>query len=212
MDIDIKTMEPVCDGIVRRNEKTYYIQCCIMKTWHYCNDVRLKKLIAKFGTKEDVGEQYISREGKRSQKHVAIKRKMPEIVREKYESQKAFIERKSRARQTAEKELYKETSGAVVYTYLPKPPADLSNISLHNSQIAMSRRETYPIFSEEGTKCIRKDIIQKNEGYCNNCPWWLYCKMELREWKKYEEQRPRTDKLSSENFQTTKLIYDMATE
>ena len=57
-------MTEIAPGVRQKNEKTYYIQCSIKGTWHYCNKARLDKLTQKHGTVELIGTTYVSREGK----------------------------------------------------------------------------------------------------------------------------------------------------
>lgn len=66
MDIDRSKLTEIVPGIFQKNEKTFYIECSINKTLHYCAKARLDKLIKKHGSLEAVGTSYISRAAKSS--------------------------------------------------------------------------------------------------------------------------------------------------
>jgi len=55
--------ELVVPGLVKAGN-AYLVQCSVTGDWSYCNEERLAKLTAKFGTIEDVGTKYVGRDGK----------------------------------------------------------------------------------------------------------------------------------------------------
>lgn len=59
--------EEVCPGILKSGS-AYLVQCSITKEWTYCNEPRLAKLTAKFGSQEALGLKYVSRQGKQEQR------------------------------------------------------------------------------------------------------------------------------------------------
>jgi len=68
MSIEVNKSEltKLCDGVYKKNDKTFYIECIVNGTMHYCNKVRLDKLIKKNGSIEAIGSSYISRNAKNS--------------------------------------------------------------------------------------------------------------------------------------------------
>jgi hypothetical protein len=60
--------EEVAPGVIRRatrkNSKSYLVHCSVTDKWCYSSPERLDKLVKRYGSTEEVGKQYISREGK----------------------------------------------------------------------------------------------------------------------------------------------------
>jgi len=210
IEINVKDLKEIAPGVMKKNSKTYYIQCVIAKTWHYCNAERLQKLIAKFGDAELVGANYVSREAKQTQKEKDVKKRLPTIEQGKYESKKSFMARKASARMEAEQIVRETTSEKRTYTYLPKPPFDTSNINI-NGNIARARTlHAFDLVSKTDTGtfvCVHPSTIL-DRGYCNGCPWWNVCKVELKEWQKYEEQPNRWKDLKDKGFKATGADYE----
>ena len=61
--------EQVVPGLVKTGD-AFLVQCKITKNWTYCNSERLAKLIARYGSVEKVGTEYVGRIGKRTLKLV----------------------------------------------------------------------------------------------------------------------------------------------
>jgi len=183
MQPDISKCTTLCKGIIQKNAKTYYIQCTIAGTWHYCNADRLDKLIKKHGTKEKIGLTYISRDAK--------PKKTPKIKAPRLSK----VARRS-------KELFEDMDNPEgpkrSYTFLPKPPAVSTLLTGANVDI-------YGVFSDNGTKCIRPDLIKRNIGWCNGCKWYNICAISAKEWKKYAEQHKRLGAFREVQF--TGIIY-----
>ena len=209
--VNVKECEELAPGVLKKNSKTYYIQCVIAKTWHYCNAERLEKLIKRFGDAELVGANYVSREAKQQQKEKDVKRRLPTLERGKYESNKAFMARRALARQEAEQTVREQTSEKRTYTYLPKPPFDTSNININGGEIKARTQHAFDLMSktDEGTfVCIHPSTIEKNSGYCNDCPWWNSCRVGMKEWKKFAEQPRRWKELKDNEFKSTEIDYE----
>jgi len=66
IQIEKKNLTEIVPGIWKKNQKTFYIECKVNHTLHYCNADRLEKLRKKHGSLEIVGTTYISRDAKRS--------------------------------------------------------------------------------------------------------------------------------------------------
>lgn len=77
--VNMEKCTELVPGVLKKNEKTFYIQCSVNKTWHYCNKDRLNRLIAKRGNIEEVGKTYVSRAAKAAQKAQADN-KEPEVI------------------------------------------------------------------------------------------------------------------------------------
>ncbi len=58
-------VEEVCEGLVKKNDKTFYCKCRVTGDWFYCIKSRLARLVEKLGSEEEVGKQYLSRKGKK---------------------------------------------------------------------------------------------------------------------------------------------------
>lgn len=213
LDINPKDFKEIAPGVLKKNDKTFYIQCINAGTWHYCNAARLEKLIKKHGSVEAVGANYISRNAKRTQKEEIVKKRMPKLERGKYESRKAFQRRVADARTEAEIKATQELHGKEkkAYNYLPKPPADLSAVSKNGSTILGRTQHAFKMASDPKEKgdfrCIRKDILLKNGGFCNGCSWWNVCEVPQREWRKFKEQASRLAKLQDAGLKTAPVIY-----
>ena len=71
---DESKLEQIAEGVLKKKESdnTYYIQCKILGTWHYCNEERLKRLIAKHGSVESLGREYVSRNGSNKLKESGV--------------------------------------------------------------------------------------------------------------------------------------------
>ncbi len=59
--------DEVVPGLVKAGN-AYLVRCSVSGNWSYCNQERLDKLAAKYGSVELVGEKYVGRVGKRSLK------------------------------------------------------------------------------------------------------------------------------------------------
>ena len=59
--------ELVVPGLVKAGN-AYLVKCSRSGEWTYCNEERLAKLTAKYGTVENVGTKYVGRNGKQSLK------------------------------------------------------------------------------------------------------------------------------------------------
>ena len=72
--VDFSKCKEVVPGVFQRvdNADTYYIKCTIKGTLHYCNGVRMEKLVKKAGSLEKVGSTYQSREGKQDTKPAPV--------------------------------------------------------------------------------------------------------------------------------------------
>lgn len=68
MAVNLEDLEIVCPGVYKKNNNTFFIQCNVNGTLHYCIKERLDKLIKKHGTVEAVGQNYTSRAAKQEQK------------------------------------------------------------------------------------------------------------------------------------------------
>lgn len=68
IEVDKSKLIQIVPGVWQKNEKTYYIVCSVLGTFHYCIKDRLDKLVAKQGSLEAVGANYISRDAKQSKK------------------------------------------------------------------------------------------------------------------------------------------------
>ena len=161
VNINVSDMTEICHGVLKKNDKTYYIQCCVNETWHYCIAARFEKLVKKYGSAEQLGKTYKSREAKQEERPLVIKK-----------DRKCSIPR-------ANLEQFEESERT--YNYLPKPPTDFSFMHKNRSNTG------YRLWSKEGTLCIRPGILNKT-GYCNGCPWWHDCKLEEKSWKRTREQ------------------------
>ena len=60
--------EQIATGVLRRatrkNSKSFLVKCSVTGKWCYCSRERHEKLIQRFGSEEELGRSYISREGK----------------------------------------------------------------------------------------------------------------------------------------------------
>ena len=63
--------EEVVPGLVKAGN-AYLVKCSVSGEWTYCNQERLDKLSAKYGSVENVGTQYVGRIGKRTQKAAVV--------------------------------------------------------------------------------------------------------------------------------------------
>ena len=70
IDVDRSKLTLVVPGVWKKNDKTYYIECSVNGTLHYCIKDRLDKLVTKQGSMEAVGSSYISRDAQRVLKPV----------------------------------------------------------------------------------------------------------------------------------------------
>ena len=66
---EVKRQE-IVPGVVKAGE-AYLVKCSETGEYSYCNQARMDKQIAKFGSMEAVGEKYVGREGKRALKKAA---------------------------------------------------------------------------------------------------------------------------------------------
>ncbi len=57
----------VVDGVVKTGN-AYLVRCSETGAWTYCNQERLDKLAAKFGSIEKLGLNYVGRVGKKTRK------------------------------------------------------------------------------------------------------------------------------------------------
>jgi len=58
-------VEQVCEGLVKKSDTVFYVKDAVTGEWLYCSNKRLDKLVAKFGTQEEVGAKYTGRAGKK---------------------------------------------------------------------------------------------------------------------------------------------------
>lgn len=63
--------EEVVPGLVKAGN-AYLVRCKESGIWTYCNQERLDKLTAKYGSIEQVGTDYVGRIGKRALKAAAV--------------------------------------------------------------------------------------------------------------------------------------------
>lgn len=71
--------EQVVPGLVKTGD-AYLVQCSLTKAWTYCNQERLAKLTARYGSIENVGTKYIGRIGKRTLKPVVAAPVAPAVA------------------------------------------------------------------------------------------------------------------------------------
>lgn len=71
-EINRADLVEIVPGVYKKNEKTFFIECSVNKTLHYCAAARLEKLKAKAGSLEEVGTSYISKEAKRIAKMAQV--------------------------------------------------------------------------------------------------------------------------------------------
>lgn len=159
MDIDITKCTELVPGIMQKNENTYFIRCKAAGTWHYCNKVRLLKLIEKHGSAEMVGANYISRASKEESKPAT-----PDIAKEV---------------EVLEEEPIRRINPNQVE--LPEPP---KKEYLKIAEIRFSQEG-----SNNWTRCMRPDIYRNNHGHCNGCSWFNNCKYPGAIWAKYNTDR-----------------------
>ena len=82
-EIDRSTLEEIASGIFKKNEKTFYIECSLKGTLHYCNKERLDKLVKKVGSLEVLGSTYMSKVAKAELKAKEVKQ--APVLKEKKE-------------------------------------------------------------------------------------------------------------------------------
>jgi hypothetical protein len=61
------TKELVVPGLVKTGN-AFLVKCSVSGQWTYCNQARLDKLTAKYGSIEKVGTNYVGRAGKKTVK------------------------------------------------------------------------------------------------------------------------------------------------
>lgn len=188
MSVDIKQLNEVVPGVRKKNEKTYYIQCSVEGTLHYCNADRLEKLIKKYGSLEAVGTGYKSRNA----------------------NQKAKVVKGWRRRKKGDPTITNEEDKPKrVYNYLNDPLPDFRNLKAR-SKHGDSDARVYNISSHDGAQCLRPALVAKNEGWCNGCPWWHYCQLPLKAWKKKAEDPDRINAWN--NHKNSTINYYTETE
>ena len=206
MGIEINKAEckEVAPGVLKKNAKTFYIQCTVAKTWHYCNAARLNKLKDKHGSLKAIGAKYVSRNAKKEAKAAEFEKHLNIPEQGKYQSKKSYMAQCAAARKAAEEKVKPKRKRT--YSYLEKPPMDISHLTQFTGKHRQTQEHLYPVFSENGTKCIQRTIMMKNEGWCNGCPWWHICKVKLKDWQKFREQGDRM--LAIGDLQFTACTYD----
>lgn len=171
--MNIEELVEIAPGVRQKNDKTYYIRCSIKGTYHYCNKARLDKLIAKYGSIDAIGSAYKSREGKAEQRDIKVTQK-PVKAGEETEVQRS-------------------------YTKLREP----QDVRWFSDETKTALRKTLPVLSDNGVKCLQRDLFERNGNYCNECIYWHFCENVNKEWKRYEEQAARdVDQIFSRSIVT----------
>ena len=160
-------MEEIAPGVFKKTDKTFYLKCTQTGKMLFCADWRLKKLVEKYGSLEEVGKHAISRGAKREQKKIirtnpdalppeqrekvlAKKKELQEKYRENYE-----INRQKRIEEAAKK--------AIVFV-----PQERKSFHLEEAEPDTIRRWTV-------TACHYPNIFLDNARWCNNCPLVTNC-------------------------------------
>lgn len=60
-----KELEEIAPGILKKNDKTFFIVCKVSGKQCYCNAERLEKLASKYGGMDKIQDNYVSRDAKR---------------------------------------------------------------------------------------------------------------------------------------------------
>jgi len=173
MAVDLKMIEgctEVAPGVLKKNDKTYYIQCIKSRIWCYCNDARIEKLIARYGSLKGIGQSYISRDAKQ-----AARIEVPKKIKTKRGRPSKFT----------------EVDPSTIDDSDPTKPATMMRqylkkaIKCNNTPCDLKMG---PLLSDNWTRCLRPQLFIKNGGYCNNCAWYDLCKYEVKGWKDYVGQ------------------------
>lgn len=154
-------LEEITPGVWKKNDKTFYIQCSVLGTFHYCIKARLDKLVSKHGSLEEVGRTYISREAKK-------------LAKEKALPTKTAINKRDEDGDS------EEDSPIIERIRLPSAPKSIT--------YSGGDQRVGEIFSANWSRCIRPALFRQNGNFCNGCRWYLMCKVEGRRWKLFEDQ------------------------
>jgi hypothetical protein len=173
MAVDLKMIEgctEVAPGVLKKNDKTYYIQCIKSRIWCYCNDARIVKLTERYGSLAGIGKSYISRDAKQ-----AARVEVPKKVKSKRGRPSKFTEVDPSTVDDSDpnKPVYQ------MRQYLKKP---------YKCNNTPCDTVTGPLLSDNWTRCLRTQLFCKNGGYCNGCAWYDLCKYPDKGWKDYVGQ------------------------
>lgn len=157
MEIDRSKLTEIAPGVFQKNEKTYYIECCLKGTLHYCNKERLDKLVKKVGTLAVLGSTYMSKVAK-------AELKAKEVI-------KAPVRKEKKPKVVASEGIIREA---------PQMKLDMSD-------------EDTMVIGDNPRICMRRDIVQKERGYCNGCRWFRDCTVRQKKWAKKSNAPQRTE-------------------
>ncbi|MHA2067900.1 MAG: hypothetical protein ACXABY_26360 [Candidatus Thorarchaeota archaeon] len=164
-DIDLTELERLCEGVYKKNDKTFYVLCAISQKPCYCNNVRLDKLIQRYGSVEAVGQQYESRDGKRLKKEGVGLKKQQKMDASRLKEKANDIRTKKKREKAHRKKRRDARSSVRRCSYF----------------VTESDKNAYVLF--EGDKmCMMPRLFRGQGGCCNGCKWFRHCTFEQKHW------------------------------
>ncbi len=160
-------MEEIAPGVFKKTDKTFYLKCVATGKLLFCADWRLKKLVEKYGSLEEVGKNAISRGAKREQKKI-IKTNpdaLPPAQREALKAKQLDLRKKQRESYEAGRQKRIEEAAANAIIYIPK---ERKSFRLEEADPDIIKKYT-------ATSCHYPSVFLDNARWCNNCPLVQHC-------------------------------------
>lgn len=153
-------MTEVAKGVFKKNDSMFMLRCNITGELSYANKERMKGLLSKYGSYEEIGKQYQSRAGLSSLKKKKVS-KDPEPA-----DTLLTLSSVTESLESLEEEIEEGKEDRVYYG---------DRFTHYNTTI--SDKKVYDACTAEDCKCLRPGLFRKNEGYCNGCNWFNLCQV-----------------------------------
>lgn len=169
-------LKEIAPGILKKNEKTYYIVCKVSGKHCYCNAERLETLSKKYGGVDKIQDNYVSRDAKRLLKTGTKEKKIKELGADNVVEESRLIHKEKKERRARRKK--KREEKAELYRKIPmdeKGPA-LTKDEIISKTSASALQEKNGIF---GGMCLRPKYFNDHHN-CGLCNYVEHCKADCK--------------------------------
>ena len=71
MTMQMEKCKELAPGVFQRSKLMYFLKCTVKGTYHIFTKARIDALVAKYGSLEEVGKKYVSRDARTESKDAA---------------------------------------------------------------------------------------------------------------------------------------------
>jgi hypothetical protein len=158
-------MTEVAPGVFKKNDSMFMLRCNITGELSYANKERMKGLLIKYGSYEEIGKQYQSRAGLSSLKEKKVKKDPGiDVSLDSPDSTVESIE----SIESPDKEIEEGKEDHVYY-----------GDRFSHFNITPSDKKVYDACTTD-LNCLRPCLFRKNDGYCNGCNWFSICQIDYK--------------------------------